>query len=748
MSHAFASALRLCACRVLLSSAVGLCAASLPAAASVVGQQVTTASTESQSAVRQATRLSAKLASTQQATAEKPHQLPLAPRHRKWLEEEVVYIITDTERDAFLDLSTDALRDGFIDTFWRVRDPTVGTQRNEFRDEHYRRIQYANRFLGRETPRKGWQTDRGRTYIQLGEPGEMQHYTDPKAFWPIELWFYRVNPQATDLPPFFYAMFFRPEFGREYRLYDPLTDGPEALAKQISLQIAPAGEIVQHLLETVGHEVAIASVNLDPGERVDFQNPSPSPGNAILLRNMQAVPYKGVDTSYAKTFAFNRGKTEATVVFNPIPVQMSALGFWDPRGLPFLHYVVQLDPEQVRLGEYEGDYYLSLEVGLKVTDPRGREIFTGSDNLERHFDDKKARALIRKPLVYFDRLDLVPGLYNLSVSLRNPITHEVGVANGRVLVPGGKAEEWMLSDLLLASAAVTLSAAQRQEGPRAFRFGNQQFLPLVRNRVAAGRELVLFSQLVRPASSVEDLQLHLGASLLDAQGEQLQTFYVSSPPVAPSPRPTPLQVHIPLQQVEPGEYQVRLLVELPGGRTLTRQSHLTVVGPDQLLAPEILLAGEAMPGGLSEYRVRGIEHLRKQERAAAEAYFRTGLQRDPSAADLRRLLGRVLVEQGGGKEAATVLRPLAERQDASAADLLLLSRALRQAGAPEEAVQLSRTVLERWPPTADAYNELAQGLVALGNRDEAAQAFRASLELDAEQPEVQQALARLTKSGS
>ena len=94
----------------------------------------------------------------------------LPPEDRKWLEEEVVYIITDTERDVFLELDTVEQRQRLIRSFWSKRDPNPATPENEYRTEHYRRLEYANKFLARETFLPGWKTDRGRMYIILGEP--------------------------------------------------------------------------------------------------------------------------------------------------------------------------------------------------------------------------------------------------------------------------------------------------------------------------------------------------------------------------------------------------------------------------------------------------------------------------------------------------------------------------------------------------------------------------------------------------
>ncbi len=89
-----------------------------------------------------------------------------------WLEEDVVYIATEQEKSAYRSLVSDEAREGFIESFWLRRDPTPDTLRNEFKDEHYRRIAYANeRFRAKVA---GWRTDRGKTYITLGPPDEIE----------------------------------------------------------------------------------------------------------------------------------------------------------------------------------------------------------------------------------------------------------------------------------------------------------------------------------------------------------------------------------------------------------------------------------------------------------------------------------------------------------------------------------------------------------------------------------------------
>jgi len=109
--------------------------------------------------------------------------------YRKWLTQDVAYIITNEERATFRSLTTDAERERFIQEFWERRDPTPGTPENEFKEEHYRRIAYANEHFQEVEGLAGWKTDRGRVYITYGPPDEKESH--PNATPPNEQWLYR-----------------------------------------------------------------------------------------------------------------------------------------------------------------------------------------------------------------------------------------------------------------------------------------------------------------------------------------------------------------------------------------------------------------------------------------------------------------------------------------------------------------------------------------------------------------------------
>src|SRR5207248_3796510 len=142
------------------------------------------------------------LTEKQRKENEKRFKQEVSSSYKKWLNEDVAYIITDEERTAFKQLSNDEERDNFVEGFWLRRDPTPDTVENEFKEEHYRRIAYANEHFAAGIP--GWKTDRGRTYVVFGPPDEIESHAGGGAYerpmeegggststFPFEQWRYR-----------------------------------------------------------------------------------------------------------------------------------------------------------------------------------------------------------------------------------------------------------------------------------------------------------------------------------------------------------------------------------------------------------------------------------------------------------------------------------------------------------------------------------------------------------------------------
>ncbi|MDP9162138.1 MAG: GWxTD domain-containing protein, partial [Acidobacteriota bacterium] len=149
-------------------------------------------------------------------SAAKDNTKQLATHYREWLTKDVAYIITNQEKDAFLQLPTDEARTQFMDRFWEIRNPTPGSPDNAYKIEHYRRIEYSDNYFGHASHTEGWRTAMGRVYITLGEPSQRQKLFGLQKITPMEIWFYsNLNPA---LPPFFYVIFYQREITDEFRL--------------------------------------------------------------------------------------------------------------------------------------------------------------------------------------------------------------------------------------------------------------------------------------------------------------------------------------------------------------------------------------------------------------------------------------------------------------------------------------------------------------------------------------------------
>jgi GWxTD domain-containing protein len=195
----------------------------------------------------------------------------------KWLNEDVAYIITDQERAAFKNLQADAEREHFIEQFWLRRDPTPGTLVNEFKEEHYRRIAYANEHFTQPDGLAGWKTDRGRIYITFGPPDEIESHPSgggAHAF-PYEQWMYKL---IAGIGNNVIVEFDDPNRTGEYRMTadssvqrasiwtDTVKRGPFHRRVRALGTVGDDGSVVLQVPEAVMKEVGIGqSVSLDIG---------------------------------------------------------------------------------------------------------------------------------------------------------------------------------------------------------------------------------------------------------------------------------------------------------------------------------------------------------------------------------------------------------------------------------------------------------------------------------------------------
>ena len=419
----------------------------------------------------------------------------LPERYKTWLETEVIYIISKEERDLFLRLASDADRDKYIEQFWQRRDPTPGTPENEFKDEHYKRIRYANMYFGGEWNTDGWRTDRGKIYIIMGPPASRQQHVSGGQIYPMELWFYN-NPNEPSLPPFFYVLFYQKDGISDFRLYSPYLDGPTKLVRAAGAENRP--DRAYRFLRDYNVELARASLTLIPGEPVDVES-GPSLTSDSMLRKLINI----ADDKFHKQRIGLTAQLQQDVSVRLIPdesnLQAVAVPITDVNGETYLHYALQTsDPTTFALGRYKDQLYLAMEAHVKVVDSATKKVVREvTREATAYFGDKEAEGVVAKPVSFEDRLPLPAGNYQVEFGLLNRLNRIYSRASATVQVPVA-AQGISLGKPVLVS---TCQPAANLVSP--FVFGKFRCGVAARNWVRAGQSAslnVLFPVSIRPGS--------------------------------------------------------------------------------------------------------------------------------------------------------------------------------------------------------------------------------------------------------
>jgi GWxTD domain-containing protein len=220
---------------------------------------------------------------------------------RLWLDE-VDPIITGTEKAVFKSLKTEEERKRFQTLFWQVRDTTPGTRENEFMTEFRSRRGYAEKRLG------GARTDRGRIYIILGQPAEVQNFSGLEKVVDCELWIYRAEGRG-GLPPLMYLLFFRQDAVGEYKLYYPGVNTPSDI---LSLETTGRRSSPQRAYRTIQvsyPELAKATLAVIPDE-ADNAFPTALNSSARTIGMIFTLPEREVERSYLRYFNSPAGTVE------------------------------------------------------------------------------------------------------------------------------------------------------------------------------------------------------------------------------------------------------------------------------------------------------------------------------------------------------------------------------------------------------------------------------------------------------
>ncbi len=656
---------------------------------------------------------------------------PLSPKHKKWLEEEVVYIISDDEKKVFQSLTTDEDRDKFIQRFWELRDPTPGTEQNEFKDEHYKRIEWANQHFSGEWGNDGWRTDRGKIWIILGKPASRAYFTSGGQMYPIELWFYSTDEPS--LPPFFNVMFYQRYGASDYRLYSPYVDGPDKLVRTSGLENNRSG--AYRFLRQTNPELARASLSLIPSEPVDVDGPSlTSDGMLMKIINL-------ANDKFHKQRIEERGRlreeVRVRISFDVPALEVAVFPLRDAAGQAVLHYSLQIpEPKNFSMGQLNDKYYASVEAQVRVLNAEKKEIYQVSREASANYDETNYEEVRAQQFHFDDRVPLVPGDYELEFTLLNKLDHVFyrGTAPVRIEPLNGTA-------LAIGAPVVVQRCLASRDGNEPFNFGGNRCHLLGRTEIPAGSEAtlsVLFPAHVaaQAAQSEQPLNVEYTVGRLDRgiepkvvddtlqrnRFDRFGTLLVGK--------------SLSLGDLLPGSFRLGVRVTDP----VTHQSVATALAfklvPNPQPSANVVTSVDFQrdeANGANDFR-RGLCALAQKRAEEAGTYFEHALQRNDQES-VRVQLAAVYYDRSAYDKVAEVLQPVSITKTTDWETVRRLVDSLEKTGQLNGAISKTEEAVSVLDPTPEMFDELAKLYDRAGEPDLARQARERSRRL-AEQKNI------------
>lgn len=664
-----------------------------------------------------------KLAAGQRASRKKEPPVKLPDQYRKWLEQEVVYIITPAEKEIFLKLNSDRERDLFIEAFWKHRDPIPETEENEFKIEHYKRIDYVNRYFGREAAKPGWMTDRGRMYIILGPPNDIQHIDGKSEIYNCEIWFYQ-GKQDLGLPPGFNLLFFQERGTGEMRLYSPAADGPQALLTGYWGDPADYSRAYSSLRE-IDLNLANISMSLIPGdENLGLGRPSLS--SDLLLRQIEQTPQKMVEDKYARKFFEYKDIIDVDYSVNYIDSDALVRVLKDPSGLYFIHY--DLEPSRLSINQYDNQYATNFKVNGLLSTVDGKLVY----QFEKTFPVKLTSAQMKErqhlPLAIYDVFPCVPGEYKLSILAKNEASKEFTSLEQTIRIPE-KVQVEMSSPLL----AYKVSPSESAEGKiKAFLLGGQQ-LYLQANRVfTAQDELVVAVQLFGLTPELKNR-----ASLRYQFWKESEIYKEETYPGSELDS-LPVVIKIfPLAGLPPAHYFLNLTLLVDGQEKIKVKEEFDLSYVESLPRPWVL--SRVLPPATDPYYgwIIGSQLYKLGRLTEARTVLEAAVAKAPGNEDLAMELAQVYVALKDYQAAAKILDGfvLAE-QGVRYETYLVAAQAAFSLGQYEKALTILDKAVARHGSDIQLLDLIGDCYFKLGKKEEALAVWQKSLEINPDQPEL------------
>jgi GWxTD domain-containing protein len=491
--------------------------------------------------------------------------------YNTWLTEEVIYIITKEEHDAFLHLTTNEEREQFIEEFWRRRNPDPDSPENAFREEHYRRMAYANERFSSGIP--GWKTDRGRTYILWGPPDEIDSHPSGGTYdrppeqgggstttYPWELWRYR---HLEDIGENIEIEFVDPSGSGEYHItMDPGEKDAEAHIPGAGLSLPEIWGLsskAQRFTNTNGTTLPTPIGGLSAGMD-EFDN-------LDRFFRVQHAPEHFKDLAAMVTVEILRNQIHMDYRFDFLRVTHDSVL------VPITFEVANRD---LSFKGKDGVQSAVLNLYGRIITLSGRVVQTFEDVVSRDFPDSLFQSSVNLSSSYQKSVPLRSGLYRLDVVLKDPQSGNVGVIDAALRVPRYEEESLDASSLILADEIRSVPTSQIGQG--SFVLDSYKVRPRINPEFSPADKMGIFLQLYNLKLDAQShktdfsvayriLKDHQPVWKQDESSEQLQQ----------AREQITLERNLPLASLAPGRYTLEIYaIDLLTNQTVTRTADFTI----------------------------------------------------------------------------------------------------------------------------------------------------------------------------
>jgi GWxTD domain-containing protein len=520
---------------------------------------------------------SAKNSGKQKAKSDKELRKELDSQYRKWLDEDVVYIISPEERSAFLHLATNEEREQFIEQFWQRRNPDPDSADNTFKEEHYRRIAYANEHYSSGIP--GWKADRGRIYIMWGAPDEVDSHPSGGSYdrpasegggetstYPFEDWRYRYLEGIGENVE---LEFVDPTMSGEYKL---TTDPSEKDA----LLYVPGAGLTQ--MESMGLSSKTSRFNNTDGTHDAAPlGMTPETMNEftrleLYSKIQQAPPVKFKDLEAVVTSRLVRDQVKFDYRFYFLRITSETV---------LVPITVQIPTRQLSFQEKSGVDSATVNLFGRISTLSGRIVQTFEDTVKRDVPAALLQQAQSVPSIYQKAVPLSPGLYRLDIVLKDVNNGNVGVVNTRLAVPRFEDDHLSSSSLILADQISPVSA--KDIGLGQFVLGDVKVRPKLDAAFGAADGMGVFLQIYN--LKVDDKTHKSDASvqyrvMKDKTTEPVLKFDIPKDKLPEHGEELTLENIITLGSLAPGAYKLEVAVtDNLTKQTITPAMDFTVKAP-------------------------------------------------------------------------------------------------------------------------------------------------------------------------